>query len=276
MDKSNSSSDYIKINNLSFGYDNRNIFNGLDLTIAKGSITSIMGPSGTGKSTLLKLITGQVSPNAGEVIFNNQNLATASRKKLLDIRTKMGVLFQTNALFTDLSVFDNVAYPIKEHTNYSDLMVRDLVLMKLNAVGLRGACDLFPEELSGGMARRVALARAVALDPDLIIYDEPFTGQDPISKGILVQLIKLLNDILGVTSIIVSHDVLETLSIADYNYLISDGTIVDSGNSETLNHSTNPHVEQFMHGLPDGAIPFHYPAPDYQQQILSKELYGYR
>jgi len=276
MDKANSLSDYIKIKNLEFGYDNRMIFHDLDLTIKKGSITAIMGPSGTGKSTLLKLITGQVAPNNGKIFFNGQNIANASRKQLLNLRKKMGMLFQSNALFTDLSVFDNVAYPIREHSNYSDLMIRDIVLMKLNAVGLRGACNLFPEELSGGMARRVSLARAVALDPEFIIYDEPFTGQDPISKGILVQLIKLLNDILGITSVIVSHDVPETLSIADYTYLISGGTIVESGNSEILNNSKNPHVEQFMHGLPDGALPFHYPAPDYKSQILSEELYGYR
>jgi len=276
MDKADSLNDYIKIKNLEFGYENRMIFHDLDLNIKKGSITAIMGPSGTGKSTLLKLITGQVAPNRGEVFVDGKNIAKASRKEMLNLRKKMGMLFQNNALFTDLSVFDNVAYPIREHSNYSELMIRDIVLMKLNAVGLRGACDLFPEELSGGMARRVSLARAVALDPDLIIYDEPFTGQDPISKGILVQLIKLLNDILGITTVIVSHDVPETLSIADYAYLISDGTIVESGDSDTLNYSKNPHVEQFMHGLPDGAIPFHYPAPDYKTQILSEELYGYR
>lgn len=276
MDKADSLQDYIKIENLTFGYENRIIFNNLNLNIKKNSVTAIMGPSGTGKSTLLKLITGQAEPLEGKVLVNNQDLANVSRKNLLSIRKKMGMLFQSNALFTDLSVFDNVAYPIKEHTDYSELVIRDIVLMKLNAVGLRGAYDLLPEELSGGMARRVALARAVALDPELIIYDEPFTGQDPISKGILVQLIKLLNDILGLTTIIVSHDVPETMSIADYSYLIADGKIVDSGDSDKLNNSRNPHVEQFMHGLPDGAIPFHYPAEDYKQQILSDNLYGYR
>jgi phospholipid/cholesterol/gamma-HCH transport system ATP-binding protein len=261
----------IRVENVSFAHNDRVIFDNISLNIEQGKITAIMGPSGTGKTTLLRLLTGQLKPSSGHVYFGEQCINTLSRKELYKTRRKMGMLFQNGALFTHLTVFENVAFPLREHTQLSELMIRDVVLLKLEAVGLRGARDLYPNELSGGMARRVALARAIALDPMLILYDEPFTGQDPILMGVLVKLIKELNDILQLTSIIVSHDVPETASIADYIYVLAGGNVVGAGDPQNLVADDNPHVRQFMHGLADGVVPFHYPAPDFMADLLSSK-----
>lgn len=227
-----------------------------------------MGPSGCGKTTLLRLMGMQLRPSAGEVWVNGQNLPTLSRSDLFDARKHMGVLFQSGALFTDLDVFENVAFPLRVHTQLSDEMIRDIVLLKLQAVGLRGAVDLMPDELSGGMKRRVALARAIALDPQILMYDEPFVGQDPIAMGVLVRLIRLLNDALGITSIVVSHDLAETASIADYLYVVGDGQVLGQGTPEELMNADNPRIRQFMTGDPDGPVPFHFPAADYRSDLL--------
>jgi phospholipid/cholesterol/gamma-HCH transport system ATP-binding protein len=233
-----------------------------------------MGPSGTGKTTLLRLIGGQLSPHEGSIRVDGLEVPELGRGALYDLRKRMGMLFQSGALLTDLDVYDNVAFPLREHTRLPESMVRDLVLMKLEAVGLRGARRLMPSELSGGMARRVALARAIALDPMMIMYDEPFTGQDPISKGALVQLIRLLNDALGLTSIIVSHDVQETAAISDYIYVISGGKLVGQGTPRQIEHSDSDWVNQFMQGRPDGPVPFHYPAPDYAEDLMQGQSGG--
>ncbi|HFD81438.1 MAG TPA: ATP-binding cassette domain-containing protein [Gammaproteobacteria bacterium] len=258
----------VRIRGLYFTRGERVIFDGVDMDIPRGSVTAIMGPSGTGKTTLLQLIGGQLVPDRGSVQVDGQEVQDLSRSQLYELRKRMGMLFQSGALLTDLDVFDNVAFPLREHTDLPESMIRDLVLMKLQAVGLRGARDLQPSELSGGMARRVALARAIALDPMMIMYDEPFTGQDPISKGALLKLIRLLNDALGLTSIIVSHDVEETEEISDYIYVISGGRVVGHGTPETLANTDSEWVRQFMRGLPDGPVPFHYPAPDYRDDLL--------
>ncbi len=252
----------VKISDLHFSHGEHNIFNGLTLDIPRQGITAIMGPSGTGKTTLLKLIGGQLIPDSGEVTVNGLPVHRLKTRELYALRKRMGMLFQSGALLTDLSVFENVAYPVREHTALSETMIRELVLMKLNAVGLRGAAQLMPSELSGGMARRVALARAMALDPMMIMYDEPFTGQDPISMGVLVRLIRELNSALDICSIVVSHDVPETLSIADYVHIISAGKVVESGTPDALASSTSTWTRQFIDGLPDGPVPFHYPAQD--------------
>ncbi len=258
----------IDIQRLHFSRGSRRIFEGVDIQVPRGKITAVMGPSGSGKTTLLGLIAGQLQPDAGSVQVQGQNIAKLSRTELYALRRQMGMLFQSGALFSDLSVFENVAFPLREHTQLPESMIRDLVLMKLEAVGLRGAQSMMPSQLSGGMGRRVALARALALDPSLIMFDEPFAGQDPISMGVLVELIRLLNDALKMTTIIVSHDVQETVSIADYIYLIANGRVVSSGTPEALIQSPNPWVQQFMRGLPDGPVPFHYPAPDYAHDLL--------
>ncbi|HED19830.1 MAG TPA: ATP-binding cassette domain-containing protein [Gammaproteobacteria bacterium] len=258
----------VKIRNLHYARGDRVIFDGVDLDIPRGKLTAIMGPSGTGKTTLLSLIGGQLAPDRGSIEVDGQQVQELGRTALYRLRRRMGMLFQSGALLTDLTVFDNVAFPLREHTDLPESMVRDLVLMKLQAVGLRGARDLQPSELSGGMARRVALARAIALDPMMIMYDEPFTGQDPISMGALVQLIRLLNDALGLTSIVVSHDVQETAAIADYIYVISGGKVIGQGTPDTLAKTDSARVQQFMQGLPDGPVPFHYPAPDYTEDLL--------
>ncbi len=258
----------IEVHNLHYSRGSRKIFNGLSLTIEKGKITAIMGPSGTGKTTLLRLISGQLRPQSGSVSVAGQHVAGLSREALFNMRKSMGMLFQSGALLTDLSVFDNVAFPLREHTRLPESMIRDLVWMKLQAVGLRGARDLFPRELSGGMARRVALARAIALDPKMILYDEPFAGQDPIAMGTIVSLIRQLNQTMGLTSIVVSHDVPETASIADHIYVISEGRVVGSGTPQALRDSGSPWVRQFLSGAPDGPVPFHYPAADYLQELL--------
>ncbi|TCO80147.1 phospholipid/cholesterol/gamma-HCH transport system ATP-binding protein [Plasticicumulans lactativorans] len=258
----------VRVRGLRFSRGTRVIFDGIDLDIPRGRVTAIMGPSGTGKTTLLKLIGGQLRPQAGSVEIGGTAIHALSRSELFELRKGIGMLFQSGALFTGLSVFENVAFPLREHTRLPESLIRTLVLMKLESVGLRGARQLMPSELSGGMARRVALARAIALDPALIMYDEPFTGQDPISMGVLVKLIRLLNDALGMTSIVVSHDVKEAASIADYLYLISGGQVVAHGTPAELERADSDWVDQFMHGLPDGPVPFHYPAPAYADDLL--------
>lgn len=258
----------IRVEGLWFTRGEREIFSGIDLKIPRGKITAIMGPSGTGKTTLLKLIGGQLTPSAGRVEIAGLHVHDLSRRELFRMRRRMGMLFQSGALFSDLSVFENVAFPLRVHTDLPDAMIRDIVLIKLESVGLRGARELMPAELSGGMTRRVALARAIALDPDLIMYDEPFAGQDPISMGVLVNLIRRLNDALGMTALVVSHDIKETLTIADYVYVIADGKVMAQGTPEALNAESDPRVAQFIHGKPDGPVPFHYPAPDFAGDIL--------
>ena len=258
----------VSIRDLTFFRGGRKIFDQVSLDIPKGKITAVMGPSGTGKTTLLKLIGGQLRPDAGSVSIDGRVVHQQGLKELYALRKRMGMLFQSGALLTDLSVFENVAFPLREHTRLPETMIRSLVLMKLEAVGLRGARDLMPAELSGGMSRRVALARAIVLDPMMILYDEPFTGQDPISMGVLVQLIHDLNHGLGLTSVVVSHDVRETAAIADYVYLISEGRVVGRGTPAEIERSASPWVRQFMHGEADGPVPFHFPAPDYAQDIL--------
>lgn len=250
----------IEVSDLHFSRGERPIFKGVEMQIPKGKITAIMGPSGTGKTTLLKLIGGQIKPDSGKISIDGSVVHQLSRKALFELRERMGMLFQSGALFTDMTVFENVAFPIKVHTDLPDEMIKDIVLLKLQAVGLRGAVDLMPSELSGGMARRVALARAIAMDPDIVMYDEPFTGQDPIAMGVLVNLIKKMNQALGHTSIIVSHDIQETLSIADFAYIIADGVVVASGTPQELLNNDSPKISQFMQGEPDGPVPFHYPA----------------
>ncbi len=261
----------IELKGLGFNRGARKIFDRIDLQVARGKITGIMGPSGAGKTTLLRLIAAQLKPSAGEVWVNGQNLPALSRADLFDARKQFGVLFQSGALFTDLDVFENVAFPLRVHTSLNEELIRNIVLMKLQAVGLRGAAQLMPDELSGGMKRRVALARAVALDPDILLYDEPFVGQDPIAKGVLVRLIRLLNDALGITSVVVSHDLAETASIADYLYVVGDAQVLGQGTPQELMNSDNPRIQQFMQGRPDGPVPFHFPADDYARELLGGE-----
>ena len=260
----------VELKGVSFKRGTRSIFNNVDIRIPRGKVTGIMGPSGSGKTTLLRLMGAQLRPSAGEVWVNGQNLPKLSRSDLFDARKQMGVLFQSGALFTDLDVFENVAFPLRVHTQLPEDMIRDIVLLKLQAVGLRGAVELMPDELSGGMKRRVALARAIALDPQILMYDEPFVGQDPIAMGVLVRLIRLLNDALGITSVVVSHDLAETASIADYLYVVGDGQVLGQGTPQELMQSDNPRIRQFMTGDPDGPVPFHYPAPDYREDLLGK------
>ena len=261
----------ITLSNLHFSYSGRKIFSGLNLNLAKGKISAIMGPSGTGKTTLLRLIGGQLTPDQGDIVVEGKSIPSLSNKQLYQSRRRMGMLFQSGALLTDLNVFENVAFPIREHYSFPETMIRDLVWMKLEIVGLRGAYQLMPSELSGGMSRRVALARAIALDPVLMMYDEPFTGLDPITLGTIVSLIKELNQALGISSIIVSHDVNEVLSICDHIYIIANGVIAASGTPEELIHSSSAWVQQFLQGLPDGPVPFHYPAKDYMQALRDGE-----
>jgi phospholipid/cholesterol/gamma-HCH transport system ATP-binding protein len=261
----------VEIRGLHFARGERPIFDGIDLDIVRGSITAIMGPSGTGKTTLLKLIGGQLHPDSGSIVVDGEQVPELGIGALYQLRQRMGMMFQSGALLTDLDVFDNVAFPIREHTKLPEALVRDLVLMKLQAVGLRGAAGLMPNELSGGMARRVAMARAIALDPMMVMYDEPFTGQDPISMGIVVKLIRELNDALGLTGIVVSHDVRETAAIADYIYLLSGGKVVDQGTPDSLWESASRWSQQFLNGEPDGPVAFHYPAMDYREDLIGGE-----
>jgi phospholipid/cholesterol/gamma-HCH transport system ATP-binding protein len=237
----------------------------------RGDITAIMGPSGTGKTTLLRLIARQLEPDRGQILIDGVDIASLSQSALYALRRRFGMLFQNGALLTDLSVFENVAFPLREHTRLGERLIRLVVLTKLHAVGLRGAADLMPSELSGGMARRVALARAIVMDPDILIYDEPFVGLDPISMGVIVRLIRRLNDTLGISSIVVSHDIREIAAVADRSFLISDGSAVAAGSPEELKQSDSEMVRQFMHGLPDGPVAFHYEAPDYARQLLQLE-----
>ncbi len=250
----------IEIKNLTFSYGARNIYSDVTLTIPKGKITAIMGPSGTGKTTLLRLIGGQLAPQSGTVTYDGIDVHRLRRAELYRLRRRMSMLFQSGALFTDINVYDNVAYPLREHTKLPEEIIRDIVLMKLEAVGLRGAARLMPHELSGGMARRAALARSIALDPELVMYDEPFTGQDPITMAVLVRLIKVLNRTLGLTSVVVTHDVAEILSIADRAYILAGAKVVAEGTPEELRRSPDPRVRQFINGEYDGPVPFNYPA----------------
>ncbi|MCE7597053.1 phospholipid ABC transporter ATP-binding protein MlaF [Vibrio fluvialis] len=263
-----SETDLVTINNLTFSRAERVIFDDISLHVPKGKVTAIMGPSGIGKTTLLRLIGGQLLPEHGDIWFDGQNIPTLTRSKLYKARKKMSMLFQSGALFTDLNVFDNVAFPLREHTELDESLIRTLVLLKLEAVGLRGAAQLMPSELSGGMARRAALARAIALDPELIMFDEPFVGQDPITMGVLVELIRNLNQALGVTSVVVSHDVPEVMSIADWVYLLADGKVIAVGTPKDLVNNSDPRVQQFLQGEADGPVPFRFPA-----QPIEKDLF---
>ena len=262
------SQNIVEIDNLSFGYKGRMLHKGITMAFPRGKVVAIMGGSGSGKTTLLRLIGGQIKPTQGAVRVAGKVVHEQDREGIYQLRRKMGMLFQHGALFTDLSVFDNVAFPMRELTDLPESMIQDLVLMKLNAVGLRGAHKLMPTELSGGMARRVALARAIALDPSIIMYDEPFAGLDPISMGVICDLIRTLNDALGATSIIVTHDVEETFSFADYVYFVAGGVVAAEGTPDDLRKSDLPFVHQFVHGEKDGPVPFHYVAGDYKRELL--------
>lgn len=268
---SDTQSTLVKIRDLHFSRGPKAIFKGLSVDIPRGKVTTILGPSGTGKTTLLKLIGGQEKPSQGRIEVDGLHVAGLSRRDLFSLRKRMGMLFQSGALLTDLSVFDNVAFPLREHTKLPESLVHKLVLMRLHAVGLRGARDLMPAELSGGMARRAALARALVMDPMMIMYDEPFTGQDPISMGVLLELIHTVNKALGLTSLIVSHDLAESLSISDFVVVISDGKVVESGTPEALRNSSSAWVQQFLNGEPDGPVPFQLEAPDYAADLAASK-----
>jgi phospholipid/cholesterol/gamma-HCH transport system ATP-binding protein len=257
----------VELHDIRFGYGERVILDGITLTIPRGKVTALMGASGGGKTTVLRLIGGQYRAQAGSLRFDGQEVGALRPAELYAVRRRMGMLFQFGALFTDLSVFDNVAFPLREHTDLSETMIRDIVLMKLEAVGLRGARDLMPSEVSGGMARRVALARAMALDPELIMYDEPFAGLDPISLGTAARLIRQLNDTLGLTSVILSHDLDETFHIADQVIVLANGKIAAQGTPDEVRHSTDPLVKQFVTAAPDGPVRFHYPGPSVAQDF---------
>ena len=261
------SDNLIEIRDLSFAYSDRMVLKGINLSARRGQVIAIMGNSGCGKTTLLRLIGGALRPSKGLLRVNGVDMGALDQEGLYRLRRRMGMLFQFGALFTDMSVFENVAFPLREHTDLSEEMMRDLVLMKLNAVGLRGAQDLAPSELSGGMARRVALARSIALDPALVLYDEPFAGLDPISLGVTGNLIRRLTDTLGMTSVVVTHDVQESLKIVDYVYFVSEGVIVAEGSPAEIKASDLPYVHQFVHGEEDGPVPFHYPAPEYAADL---------
>lgn len=260
----------VEFDRVDFAYDERPVLEAISLRVTRGELVAVMGASGGGKTTLLRLLGGQLRPTAGEVRFDGESVAAMSFARLYAARRRMGMLFQMGALFTDQTVFDNVAFALREHTRLPDSMIRDLVLMKLNAVGLRGARDLFPAQLSGGMARRVAMARALALDPALVMYDEPFAGLDPISLGISARLIRTLNDALGLTSIVVSHDVDETFAIADRVFILGNGRLLAAGTPQELRASSDPLVHQFVRGQPDGPVRFHVPAPDLREDFLGR------
>jgi phospholipid/cholesterol/gamma-HCH transport system ATP-binding protein len=258
----------VEIRNVSFGYEAaRPVLRDIDLAIERGAVVGIMGQSGCGKTTLLRIIMGALAPTRGEARVLGHATAELDRGGLYAMRRKMGMLFQFGALFTDMSVFENVAFPMREHGGLTEELIHDLVMLKLQAVGLRGAAHLRPTELSGGMARRVALARSIALDPQLILYDEPFTGLDPISFGVIVRLIRELNDSLGATSVIVTHDVQEALGVVDYVYFMAAGRVIAKGTPDEIRASPEPFVNQFVNGKPDGPVPFHYPAPDYRADL---------
>src|SRR5512135_336372 len=263
--------DYLlEVNNLHHSYGTREVLKGIDLTIPHGKIVGIMGASGSGKSTLLRHFTGQLRPSRGSVKFMDKVLHELSTAELYKLRLKMGMMFQVSGLFTDMSVYDNMAFPLRENTDLPEEIIRDLVLMKLQAVGLRNAHTLMPSQLSGGMERRVAMARATATDPAMIIYDEPFAGLDPISLSTIAKLIRRLNDALGISSIVVTYDLAESLKIVDYIYFIHDGVVVAKGETGEMIDSQDPFVRQFLHAQPDGPVPFHYPSKPYPQELLSK------
>jgi phospholipid/cholesterol/gamma-HCH transport system ATP-binding protein len=258
----------VEIDSLTFKRGERVIYDNISLSIEKGKTTAVMGPSGIGKTTLLKLIGGQLKPNQGDIRFKGESIPKMSRQRLFKVRRQMSMLFQSGALFTDMTVFENIAFPLREHTKLPERLIRLVVLMKLQSVGLRGAAQLMPSELSGGMARRAALARSMALDPELIMYDEPFAGQDPISMGVLVKLIKELNDALNLTSVVVTHDVTEVLTIADYIYIMAEKKIIGEGTPEQIRQSDSPLVQQFLKGKADGPVPFHFPADSIEKDLL--------
>jgi phospholipid/cholesterol/gamma-HCH transport system ATP-binding protein len=261
----------VDVHDVHYNVNSRSIFAGVNVKVRRGRITAIMGPSGTGKTTLLRLITAQAAPSQGRITVFGQDIDHVKGPAVYALRKRMGMLFQNGALLTDMTVFENVAFPVREHTDLPEPLIRRLVLTKLQSVGLRGATDLMPAELSGGMARRVALARAIVLDPEILLYDEPFVGLDPISMGMIVRLIKQMNDALGITSIVVSHDVKELATIAHDSYLISGGKVVASGSPQELDRSQDATVRQFMTGSAEGPVPFHYPAPDYHTQLMEEE-----
>jgi len=260
----------VELADVTFGYDQRAVLTGISMAIPRGRVVAIMGGSGCGKTTILRLIGGQLKPQSGRVIVAGQSVPDLDREALYAMRRRFGMLFQFGALFTDMSVYENIAFALREHTDLPEELIRDLVLMKLHAVGLRGAAQLMPSELSGGMARRVALARAIALDPMLVMYDEPFAGLDPISLGVVGQMIRRLNDALGITSVVVTHDVYESLKIVDYMYFVSEGKIVAQGTPDEVRASADAYVRQFVDGEPDGPVPFHYPAPSYRAELLAR------
>lgn len=262
----------IEIRDLDYTRGRRQIFRGLNITIKRGQITAIMGPSGTGKTTLLSLITRQLRPDRGSIVVDGIDVSALNQKELYRFRRRFGMLFQNGALLTDLSVFENVAFPLREHTKLPNRLIRHIVLTKLHAVGLRGAADMMPSELSGGMARRIALARAMVMDPDILIYDEPFVGLDPISMGVIVRLVRQMNDALGISSILVSHDIQEIAAVADCSYLIADGKVAASGSPDELSNTSSEVVKQFMHGMADGPVAFHYAAPNYAEQLLGRDV----
>ena len=259
----------VELADVTFGYDQRPVLTGVSMTIPQGRVVAIMGGSGCGKTTILRLIGGQLKPQSGRVLVAGQSVPDLDREALYAMRRKFGMLFQFGALFTDMSVYENIAFALREHTDLPEELIRDLVLMKLHAVGLRGAARLMPSELSGGMARRVALARAIALDPMLVMYDEPFAGLDPISLGVVGQLIRRLNDALGITSVVVTHDVYESLKIVDYLYFISQGRVIAQGTPAEVRASDDTFVRQFVDGEPDGPVPFHYPAMPYRSELFA-------
>lgn len=263
-------SNLVEVRNVTFSYDRRQVLKDINLVIPKGKVVAIMGLSGCGKTTLLRLIGGALVPDQGEIRVAGEVINTLDDEGLFALRRKIGMLFQFGALFTDMSSFDNVAFQMREHTRLPESLIRDLTLMKLQAVGLRGAADLMPAELSGGMARRVALARSIALDPMLMLYDEPFTGLDPISLGVIGQLIRRLNDSLGATSIVVTHDVAEALELVDYVYYMSAGKVEFEGTPDEVRAADLPSLRQFVYGEPDGPVPFHYPAPEYARDLLAQ------
>ena len=265
------SENLIEIRDLKYMRGHRAIFDGLNLTIKRGEITALMGPSGTGKTTLLRLITRQLIPQQGAIYVGGVDISTLNQTELYQMRQRFGMLFQNGALLTDLTVFENVAFPLREHTKLSNRLIRHIVLTKLHAVGLRGAADMLPAQLSGGMARRVALARAMVMDPEILIYDEPFVGLDPISLGVIVRLVRRLNDALGITSILVSHDVEEISTVADRSFLLADGKVAASGSPDELRSANSELVRQFMHGMADGPVAFHFQAPGYEEQLLGRD-----